>query len=279
MTTPSSGNANESDAFSAKRAPIEDSGVTTQVSACQSVSFVRTVSAAQGVASFAKSAGKASATGAAYSAVLCAAKNAIHRDKSFEGATVDVATVGVSAGLRSGAAKIVESAMASAAKYFGETIAEETAKVGVQETLKSVANETGKQAAKEVGKVIAEEASKQLVKQAALRTFKQAAVAYLRGNALGALAGLVVDQGVDSIRLASGKLRGAEYVERSAENAASAAGGFGGAAVGTAIGTALLPGVGTVLGSIAGGILGGVGLNAGAKRLIKRTRRASREPG
>jgi len=92
----------------------------------------------------------------------------------------------------------------------------------------------------------------------------------LRGNAVSALAGLVVAQGIDTVNLARGTMQLGEYGRRAAGNVARTGGGLGGSVVGGALGTLVLPGIGTAIGSFLGGMFGSVGAHAATDALLDR---------
>ena len=115
--------------------------------------------------------------------------------------------------------------------------------------------ESGHSAARQLVRASSDAALKQAAKKGAAAAAKTA----LRGNAIGALVGFVVDQGCDTVRLATGRIDGDAYVRKSAGNAAGAGGTLAGASAGAALGTLLCPGVGTVIGGFLGGIFGDLG--------------------
>jgi len=212
------------------------------------------------------------------SSVSCAASHLLRGDQRLADAAVDVAKTGVKAGCRSAVVKLVEEgfeeglrrmAAAQAARTFGQ----EAAKAAAQQAGKVALKEAGKKAVKEAGTALAREAGKQVAKEAAKQvaqqTTKQVLMTTLRGNVVGTTAGLLVDQAVDTARLAVGKIDAAEYGKRSAENVGGAAGGLGGTAAGAAIGSMVCPGVGTAVGAVVGGILGSLGANWTVKKLIR----------
>lgn len=92
----------------------------------------------------------------------------------------------------------------------------------------------------------------------------------LRGNAVSALAGLMVAQGIDTVNLARGTLEFDEYKRRAAGNVARTGGGLGGSVVGGALGTLVLPGFGTAIGSFLGGLFGSAGAHAATDALLER---------
>jgi len=136
---------------------------------------------------------------------------------------------------------------------------------GVAEMIDRGLVSLGGAASREVAAAGVREGSRAVVREGASAAARSA----LRSNAVGAAAGFLVDQGVDTVRLLAGSIDGAEYGRRSLENGASSGGGLGGAAAGAALGTALFPGVGTAVGGIVGGILGSLGGSALAKSFTR----------
>lgn len=122
---------------------------------------------------------------------------------------------------------------------------------------------------KRVAGAIFKETAKVGLKEAGKQGVKQAARSALRGNAVTNTAFLVVDQAVDTYRLARGEIKSGEYGCRTCENVASAGGGVGGAMAGAALGTAIFPGVGTVVGGIVGGMAGSFGGLFAAKKALR----------
>ena len=94
---------------------------------------------------------------------------------------------------------------------------------------------------------------------------RHAAKAAFRGNVVSQIAVFVVEQGINTGKLAMGSIDGSEYGRRTAENAGSSAGGLGGTVAGAAIGTAICPGIGTAIGGIMGGICGSLGGSFGVQ--------------
>lgn len=76
----------------------------------------------------------------------------------------------------------------------------------------------------------------------------------------------VVEQSLDTVHLARGKISAAEYTARSLANAGSFGGGYGGMVAGAALGSAL-PVVGTVAGAVCGALIGSVSGGSVARRL------------
>jgi hypothetical protein len=110
------------------------------------------------------------------------------------------------------------------------------------------------------------------VEQVAERVVVRAAVqgvvkTTLRTNAVGQMAALLVDQTVDTVQWARGKVDAAEYGRRSAGNVADAAGGLAGAAAGAAIGS-VVPLVGTAVGGVVGAIVGSLAAQRVTRRLV-----------
>ncbi len=151
------------------------------------------------------------------------------------------AVAGTKSALRSAATRGVASGIERGMAAFGT----QTVSAGAATTVR------------EVGKAVARETAAATARSA------------LRANAVGAAAGLVVDQGVDTIRLFNGDIDGAEYGRRTIENGAGAGGGLGGAVAGAALGTAIFPGVGTVVGGFLGGLGGGVALGSLARWIVR----------
>jgi outer membrane lipoprotein SlyB len=119
-------------------------------------------------------------------------------------------------------------------------------------------------------KKVAPSVARQLAKKTAARAAVQAGMERCVRNALSAVAFLVVDQAVDSARLATGSIDREDYRKRSVENVGGAAGSVGGTAVGAAIGTAICPGAGTAVGAFLGGLFGGGAGSAVARGLASR---------
>eukprot|EP00667_Euglena_gracilis_P015945 EG_transcript_16629 len=95
------------------------------------------------------------------------------------------------------------------------------------------------------------------VEAVAQRTFLQSA------GGLGAGGTLVVvsceflcRQGMNTVWLLKGQLRGGTYTQKTIKNAIGAVGGVGGSATGTMLGSAVAPGLGTGLGCAIGGFMG-----------------------
>lgn len=116
--------------------------------------------------------------------------------------------------------------------------------------------------AKSAGKAFAKAASEVLGKELARHGAVRAAGAALRGQAIGAAAGLVLEQGVDTWQLASGRIDRAVYGRRTVENVATACGSLAGSAIGAAVGSSICPGVGTAVGAAVGGVALGLALPA-----------------
>jgi hypothetical protein len=98
------------------------------------------------------------------------------------------------------------------------------------------------------------------------RTAREGLKRVLKSNGATTVVFAVVEQGADTIRLASGKITKSEYAERTGGNVVST----GGALAGAALGTVLLPGVGTFLGGLVGGVLGQIGGAKAARHLRAR---------
>jgi hypothetical protein len=137
------------------------------------------------------------------------------------------------------------------------------ASAGAQSAVKGVVTRGVEQAIGEgirrVSPTLLQEATKQAVQASGKELAKQAARSTLRGNAVAAAAGLVVEQGIQTAYLLTGKINGTEYGRRSLENVASSGGSLGGSALGAAIGTVLCPGLGTAVGAALFGIAGSMG--------------------
>lgn len=116
---------------------------------------------------------------------------------------------------------------------------------------------------------VAQEGVERGLRFAVSRASKSAVRAVAKSNALTHVAAVVVQQGVETARLARGSIDGGEYGRRTAENVGGVAGSAGGAVLGAAVGTALLPGIGTAIGGFLGGLAGG----ETARGLIKRVTR------
>jgi hypothetical protein len=181
---------------------------------------------------------------AAFSAGM-AAGQALFSDLIIEGRDVDLA-------------ETVKHVAIDAAIAGAHTAAVKTVEVGLEKAVIKIA-----------GEEILRESGKQVAKQAAKLTAGAAAKAALRTNIIGQVAALIVDQGVDTGRLAAGNIDGAEYGKRTVENVGGAAGSLGGTVGGAALGTLICPGVGTVIGGIVGGIIGSLGGTFGAKAIVR----------
>jgi|GEM_PF-1983175 len=223
-------------------------------------------------------AGKSALWSAVISAAFCAGKHVVQREEHPSPAVVDVMKTALKEGGRRGAIKLTEATIEEglrrlAAARAATALAKEAAQAAAEQAGKAALREAGKNVAKEAGVVIAREGGKQIAKEAAKQvaqqTAKQAMVATLRGNAIGGAATLIVDQVVDTVRLAAGSIDGKEYGKRTAENVGSAAGGLGGTAAGAAIGTLVFPGAGTVVGAFVGGFLGSLALTSGVRKLVR----------
>lgn len=136
---------------------------------------------------------------------------------------------------------------------------------GAGEGLKAAARGGTREVARAVGKKVAEEGAR----SAARVGFSATARAVARGNAVWALAGALVDQAVDTVRVCTGQIDGREYGVRSGENVLGAGGGLGGAALGAAAGTAIFPGVGTIVGGLLGGLTGSSGARWAVRRAFR----------
>lgn len=119
----------------------------------------------------------------------------------------------------------------------------------------SAAKGAGGAAAKTASALALKEGGKALAKQAGSQTLKRLA----GSNIATAVAFGVVEQAVDTGRLVTGNIDGAEYGKRSLQNVGGTGGALGGAVGGAALGTAICPGVGTAIGGLIGGIACGVG--------------------
>lgn len=89
----------------------------------------------------------------------------------------------------------------------------------------------------------------QVVRSSAAATLGKSAGAFVRGSAPVAIAGAIVEMGIDAC---NGELTSA----KAAKTTARAACGWAGAEGGAALGTLVCPGVGTLIGGVLGGILG-----------------------
>lgn len=108
----------------------------------------------------------------------------------------------------------------------------------------------------------------QVAERVVVRAAVQGAVkTTLRTNAVGQVAVLLVDQTVDTVQWARGKVDAAEYGRRSAGNVADAAGGLAGAAAGAAIGS-VVPLVGTAVGGVVGAIVGSLAARSVTRQLV-----------
>jgi len=89
----------------------------------------------------------------------------------------------------------------------------------------------------------------QVVRSSATATLGKSAGAFVRGSAPVAVAGAIVEMGIDACK---GELTS----EKAVKTTARAACGWAGAEGGAALGTLVCPGVGTLIGGVVGGILG-----------------------
>ena len=99
----------------------------------------------------------------------------------------------------------------------------------------AVGTATHEAAVRAVAAGIERAAGKALLRTVAKSTANAAARGVLRSNVVTQAAALLVDQAVDTARLASGKINRKEYGRRTAGNVGGATGGLGGAAAGAAI--------------------------------------------
>lgn len=90
-----------------------------------------------------------------------------------------------------------------------------------------------------------------------------------RANVIATVGVGLVEQSVNTYRLARGEIDAGEYGCRSAETAGSTVGGIGGGYVGALVGSAICPGVGTEIGVLIGGLLGSFGGEKGAGTLVR----------
>lgn len=192
------------------------------------------------------------------------------------GVSVGIATgVELARGLARGtdAGTVARRVAVTGAQAAARSAATRAVTVGLEKAFVSatveVAKEAGKTALKEGGKAVGKEVAKSAAKELGKSAAKEAGKTALRGNVFGAVAALVVDQGVDTARLAAGDIDRDEYARRTAENVGSAGGSLGGTAAGAAIGTAICPGIGTVIGGVLGGLLGGFGGQRAARAVVR----------
>lgn len=148
-------------------------------------------------------------------------------------------------------------AAAHAARAAAAASARSLARTGAEAALhRGIAATAGKATSRAIVRAGTDAAMRRATAQGAGAVFKTA----MKGNVVGAAAGLFVEQAVDTARWASGDISDSEYRRRTTRNVASSAGGLGGSAAGAALGTALCPGIGTAIGGIIGGIAGSLGL-------------------
>ncbi|MFO0630423.1 MAG: hypothetical protein U0325_33020 [Polyangiales bacterium] len=93
------------------------------------------------------------------------------------------------------------------------------------------------------------------------------------GGAGGTLAAFaVVEQSIDTVQIARGRIDRQEYAARTLENVGAFGAGYGGAVAGAALGSAV-PVLGTAVGAVVGGLVGSLG---GARLARVAVRAASR---
>ena len=141
------------------------------------------------------------------------------------------------------------------------TVAAPVATHGAHAAVKKAIVATGSKAGQELLRATGEAA----LKKAAGKGIGHVAKTALRGNVIGSIVGLVIDQGADTARLAAGSIDSEQYARQTCENVAGAGGGLGGAAAGAALGTLICPGIGTCIGGFLGSVFG----DAGARRLVR----------
>jgi hypothetical protein len=88
----------------------------------------------------------------------------------------------------------------------------------------------------------------------------------VRSNVAAGVAFAAVEQTIDTVHLARGKIDTSEYGSRSAQTAGATGGALGGVALGAALGS-VVPFVGSTAGAVIGGIVGGAGGGVGGRRL------------
>jgi hypothetical protein len=207
-------------------------------------------SVAAGISGMAASYGGDFAHGGGFAAAQVLVAELVTKGTAFdpiEAAKLAAASA-LEGGIRSVATRGAEDVLTHGLKKLGVELTEEVARATVTQGGKQVLT--------------------QVARQAGQRTAAQVFRSAVRSNAIGQAAVLVVEQSVDTYRLASGQIDGPEYGKRSAENVGGAAGGLAGAAAGAVIGSAF-PVVGTAIGGVIGGILGSIGATSVLRGLLR----------
>lgn len=106
----------------------------------------------------------------------------------------------------------------------------------------------------------------ELAKGVARRTGSVAFRRVAASNIASGVAFATVEQAIDTVHLARGKIDSAEYGSRTAQTLGSTGGALGGIAAGAALGSAV-PIIGTTIGAVVGGIIGGAGGSYGGRKL------------
>lgn len=84
----------------------------------------------------------------------------------------------------------------------------------------------------------------------------------MKGCAIGAGVGFVINSTVDAVGLCRGKQSGKEFAKNMGKNAVETGGSLAGSGIGAAVGSLICPGVGTAVGGFLGGLIGGIGARA-----------------
>ncbi len=122
---------------------------------------------------------------------------------------------------------------------------------------------------REAGEALALAAAKATVKDLGKMGARAATRTAGRANVVASVGIGLVEQVIETKRLVTGEIDGAEYGRRAVVNGGSVAGSVGGGYAGAAIGSLICPGVGTVIGAFLGSALGGFGGEAGTRALLR----------
>lgn len=152
----------------------------------------------------------------------------------------------------------LDGALSGAGRAAGGYLAEATV-IGATRAV------AGRSAARSLARAGAEATTANLARMSAGAAARTAG----RANVVATVGIGLVEQSVNTYRLARGEIDAGEYGCRSAETAGGTAGGIGGGYLGALIGSAICPGVGTVVGVLVGGLLGSFGGERGASALVR----------
>ncbi len=128
----------------------------------------------------------------------------------------------------------------------GQEFTLKVAKTAAKSSVKAGGKTASALLIKEGGKMVAKSIGKEGLKKAA------------GSNAATGVAFGLVEQGLDTIKLASGEIDSSTYAKKTIENVGSTGGAIGGAMYGAALGS-VIPIVGTAIGAAVGGLIGGIG--------------------